>query len=187
MVVTMKIDPFTARLKDGREVWIREATVQDASELMQCIKSYIADGEYQVMEPEEFDHYVHKGREWVNAFIEEERSVLLVAEYNTRIIGNLDITGASRKRLSHNGLVGMGMLNQFRQLGLGSILLQAGIDWAKKHTHLERLWLQIIEGNAPAIKLYQKFGFTEEGRQKHFIKTSNGYADNIIMALMLTE
>jgi RimJ/RimL family protein N-acetyltransferase len=185
MIGTMKIEPFTAELKDGREVEIREARIQDASELMQCIKAYMADGNFQVMEQDEFDHYMYKAREWVNAFIEEEHSILLVAEHNGQIIGNIDITGASRKRLKHNGLIGMGMLQQFRQQGLGSILLETAISWAKDHTQLERLWLQIIDGNNPAIQLYHKFGFVEEGRQKHFIKTASGYADNLIMALML--
>lgn len=187
MIGTMKIEPFTAELTDGRKIKIREAHIQDASELMQCIKTYMGDSSYQVMEQDEFDHLMYKAREWVNAFIEEEHSLLLVAEHNGHIVGNLDITGASRRRLRHNGLVGLGMLKQFREHGLGSILLETGINWARNHSQLERLWLQIIDGNNPALQLYRKFGFVEEGRQKNFIKTATGYSDNIIMALMLHE
>jgi ribosomal protein S18 acetylase RimI-like enzyme len=112
--------------------------------------------------------------------------MLLVAEVGGRIVGNLDITGGSRNRLRHNGLIGIGVLKQYQSLGLGSILLQAGIRWAKENPYLERLWMQIVDGNKDAISLYKKHGFIEEGRQKNFIKTGDGaYADNIIMALAL--
>lgn len=186
MLATMKIEPFAARLKDGREIIIREANLQDASDLMKSIRKYIGESEHQVMEYDEFSHLMSKSREWVHAFIEEDNSLLLVAEHEGSIVGNLDITGASRNRLRHNGLVGIGMQKQYRGQGLGSILLQAGIDWAKANPYLERLWMQIVDGNTSAISLYKKSGFIEEGRQKKFIKTSDGnYADNIIMALML--
>lgn len=185
-LATLKTDPFTATLKNGKEVTIREATLQDASELMQSIRKYIGEGEHQVMEQDEFSHLMPKGREWINAFIEEDNSLLLVAEHNGRIIGNMDITGGSRNKLRHNGLIGIGMLKEYRSQGLGSILLNAGITWAKENPYLERLWMQLIDGNKEAIGLYTKMGFVEEGRQKNFIKTAAGsYADNIIMALML--
>jgi RimJ/RimL family protein N-acetyltransferase len=184
MLATLKIEPFTAKLKDGTEVTIREATLQDASELMQSIRKYIGESEYQVMEQDEFGHLMSKGREWINAFIEEDNSLLLVAEIKGRIVGNVDITGGSRNRLRHNGLIGIGLLKQYQSQGLGSILLQAGIDWAKENPYLERLWMQIVDGNKEAIGLYKKLGFVEEGRQKNFIKTGEGiYADNILMAL----
>ncbi|WP_276134349.1 GNAT family N-acetyltransferase [Polluticoccus soli] len=186
MLATLKIEPFTARLKDGTEVTIREATLQDASELMQSIRKYLSESEYQVMEQDEFSHLMSKGREWINAFIEEDNSLLLIAEVDGKIVGNLDITGGSRKRLRHNGLIGIGVLKQCHSQGLGSMLLQAGIDWAKDNPYLERLWMQIVDGNKEAIGLYKKLGFVEEGRQKNFIKTGEGtYADNIIMALVL--
>lgn len=181
-VQDIKLTPFTARLKDGKEVLIREATIQDAPEIIYCVKTYISDSGYQVLEPEEFAPSIAQGREWIQSFIEEDNSIFIIAEYKEKIIGNMDITGATRRRIRHNGLVGMGMLNDYRRQGLGSILLQAGIDWAKENPILERLWLQILDKNESAVALYQKLGFQEEGRQKNFIKIDkDNYADNILM------
>jgi ribosomal protein S18 acetylase RimI-like enzyme len=182
----MKLQSFTSKLKDGTQVVIREATIHDAAEMIQCIKTYISESPYMVMLPEEFSLTLHQGREWIHAFIEADNSLLIVAEKNGTILGNLDITGAKRNRILHNGLVGMGMLPECRQNGLGSILLQAGIDWAKRNPYLERLWLQVIADNEPAIKLYKKHGFIQEGLQKNFIRTGeNSYADNMIMGMTL--
>ena len=181
-----KILPFTATLKDGREVTIREAVIQDAADFILCVKSYITNSDFQVMEPDEFAPDLQQGREFIKNLLESENSLLLVALEDEKIIGNIDITGGKRKRLRHTGLIGMGMLKDYRSKGLGTLLLQTAVKWSRKNPIVEKLWLQIIADNAPAIELYKKMGFVEEGRQKNFIKVSNEkYSDNIVMALSL--
>jgi RimJ/RimL family protein N-acetyltransferase len=182
----IKIEPFTVNLKDGTEVLIREGHLQDAADLIRCIRTYVADSEFQVMEPDEFAPDLSQGREFIQSFTESENSILLVAIHNEKVVGNLDITGGKRRRLRHTGLVGMGMLRAYRSKGLGKAILEAGIKWAKEQKQLDRLWLQILAGNEPAIKLYEQAGFIEEGRQKDFIKIGKGqYQDNVIMYLNL--
>jgi RimJ/RimL family protein N-acetyltransferase len=44
---------------------------------------------------------------------------------------------------------------------------------------------QVFEDNIPAISLYRKFGFIEEGRKRKAIKTNNGYKDIILMGKFL--
>jgi RimJ/RimL family protein N-acetyltransferase len=182
----IKIEPFTVNLKDGTEVVVREAHLQDAADLIRCIRTYVADSEFQVMEPDEFAPDLGQGREFIQSFTDSENSILLVATHNDKVVGNLDITGGKRRRLRHTGLVGMGMLRAFRAKGLGKAMLTAGVKWAKEQHQLDRLWLQILAGNEPAIKLYEKLGFVEEGRQKDFIKVDKDhYQDNVIMYLDL--
>lgn len=182
----MKIRPITLTLKDNTEVTIRTANVNDAPGLLKCIRTYIADNPYMAIEPDEFMLSLHQGREWIQDFSEAENSLLLVAEHDETIVGNLDITGAKRIRLRHNGLIGMGMTADYRSKGLGAALIQAGIDWARTTNILERLWLQVLADNTPAIALYRKMGFEQEGLQKNFIQKSPGvYTDNLIMGMAL--
>lgn len=184
----MKLQSFITQLKDETAVQIREATIHDAAGIIQCVKTYISASHYMAIKPEEFALTLHQGREWIQAFIEADNSLLIVAEKGDTIIGNLDVTGAKRQRLQHNGLIGMGMLPEYQHKGLGAVLLQAGIDWANRNPYLKRLWLQVIAGNEPAIKLYEKMGFVQEGLQKNFIKTGEDtYADNLIMGMPLTK
>jgi len=181
-----KFRPFSANLKDDTPVYIREAVIQDAPDLIRCVKNYIADSEYMVMEAEEFAPDIAQGREFIYNFTDSDNSILLVATYNDQIIGNLDITGGRRNRLRHTGLVGMGMLRQYREKGLGLLLLQTGMKWAKSNPLLEKLWLQILADNTPAINLYKKLGFVEEGRQEKFVKLdAHTYYDNILMGFQL--
>jgi RimJ/RimL family protein N-acetyltransferase len=183
-----KIAAFTTTLKDGTEIVIREATIQDAADFIRCVKSYISDNEYQVMEADEFAPDLGQGREFIQSFIESENSILLVALHNEKIVGNIDITGGRRKRLRHTGLIGMGMLREYRSKGMGTTLLETAITWAKKNAGLEKIWLQIVAENTPAVQLYKKMGFTEEGRQKQFIRIGKDkYSDNLIMALNVRD
>lgn len=184
--IDKKFPSFSATLKNEQQVFVREATIQDAADFIRCVKRYIEESEFMVMEADEFAPDIRQGREFIQSFTENDNSLLIVAVHNDTIIGNLDITGGRRIRLRHTGLVGLGMLPEYQKLGLGTILLKGGIDWARKNPVLEKLWLQIVAANEGAVTFYEKMGFVEEGRQKGFIKSgTNTYYDNLLMAMSI--
>lgn len=50
-----------------------------------------------------------------------------------------------------------------------------------------RIWLLVDEENSPAINLYKKFGFKEEGRQRDALNRQSGFRDYIMMSLLEVE
>ena len=66
-----------------------------------------------------------------------------------------------------------------RQLGIGSKLMQALIDEAKKQ-NLTSITLEVNDKNFQAIKLYEKFGFKRIGLRKKYYNNTD---DAIIMSL----
>ena len=66
-----------------------------------------------------------------------------------------------------------------RQLGIGSKLMQALIDEAKKQNSTS-ITLEVNDKNVPAIKLYEKFGFKRIGLRKKYYNNTD---DAIIMSL----
>ena len=66
-----------------------------------------------------------------------------------------------------------------RHLGIGSKLMQALIDEAKKQ-NLTSITLEVNDKNFQAIKLYEKFGFKRIGLRKKYY---NNTVDAIIMSL----
>jgi RimJ/RimL family protein N-acetyltransferase len=175
-------------LKNKETVSIELCSVDDAEELIKTVKKYLADSEYLLTSPNEFDPSPEQERSWIRSFMENENSLLLIAKKGNKIIGNIDITGGKREMTKHTAIIGMGILKEWRNTGLGTALLNKGIEWAKQNPQLEILWLQVFAQNTPAITLYKKAGFEVSGIQKRFFKSKdNIYFDNVIMSLNVSN
>lgn len=180
---TMKFKPKQIILKNGKDVLIRQAELSDAKNLLNCIKTYIPTSNYIPKLESEFKLTVEQEKEWINSFLINDNSLLLVAEYEGEIIGNIDLTGNRRKIMEHTAVIGMGMLQEWQNIGLGTALLSAIIEWAKNNPILELIWLQVYTENESGLNLYRKMGFVENGIIKNFFKKDNKYFHNLTMTL----
>ena len=175
--------PINVTLKNGHTVTVRSATVADAAQLLQTVKEYVKDSTYIPKIADEIKITIQQEEDWLESFILKENSILIVATFNDNIIGNLDITGNSRIIMQHTAVIGMGMLSEWRNSGLGTALLQYSIHWAKANPLLELLWLQVYTENKLALNLYRKMGFVENGIIKDYFKQDGRYYDNLTMSL----
>jgi ribosomal protein S18 acetylase RimI-like enzyme len=83
------------------------------------------------------------------------------------------------------GEIGMLVARDWRGRGVGSALLAAAIEFARKRG-MHKLSLSVFAHNTAAIALYVKFGFVEEGRRvKQFRRASGELWDAIDMGLLL--
>jgi ribosomal-protein-alanine N-acetyltransferase len=71
-----------------------------------------------------------------------------------------------------------------RRCGLGTTLLDAACDAARKHGAAE-LFLEVGEDNAAARSLYQKNGFGVVGRRAAYYRHGPEAADAIVMRRLL--
>lgn len=171
------------KLKNQKTVTIRQANSDDAEKLLNCIKTYVPQSDYIPKLEQEIKLTIEQANEWINSFLTNENSVLLIAEYENEIIGNIDLTGSRRKIMEHTAVIGMGMLKEWRNSGLGTALLKLAIEWAKENPILELLWLQVYTDNKLGLGLYRKMGFEENGIMKNFFKQDEKYFDNLTMTM----
>jgi len=106
---------------------------------------------------------------------------LFVAEGDGKIVGWCDIAGMTRPGTTHCGVLGMGLLPDWRGQGLGRRLAQAALTKAAA-IGLERVQLEVYADNAPAIALYEKLGFVVEGKRRRARKLDGVYTDIVMMA-----
>ncbi len=105
----------------------------------------------------------------------------LVAVADGAIVGSLHIDSTRHGF----GELGMVVARKWRGRGVGSGLLEAGIEWARAEG-LHKLSLAVFPHNSTAIALYVKFGFVEEGRRlKQYRRASGELWDAIDMGLLL--
>ena len=123
-----KFKPRLIELKNNKKVTIRQAQIDDAEKLLNCVKTYIPQSDYIPKLGEEIRLTVEQEKAWIQSFMDQENSLLLVAEHEGEIIGNIDLSGNQRIIMQHTAVIGMGMLKEWRNSGLGTALLAAVID-----------------------------------------------------------
>ena len=107
----------------------------------------------------------------------------LVACAGAEVIGQLGLhTAPLRPRRRHAGQLGMAVRDDWQGKGAGTALLQAAIEMSDNWLNLTRLELEVFTDNAPAIRLYRKFGFEIEGTLREFGFRDGVYADAYTMA-----
>ena len=66
------------------------------------------------------------------------------------------------------------------------MLLSEAVEWARTHG-VRKLELHVFPWNAPALRLYESFGFEREGYRKRQYERDGEDVDAILMALVVDE
>jgi ribosomal protein S18 acetylase RimI-like enzyme len=106
-----------------------------------------------------------------------------VAMAEDEVAGWCDVVPNSRPVKVHCGVLGMGLLPEFRGQGIGKRLILRTLDAARAFG-LTRVELSVREDNANAIALYRKIGFVEEGLQRNAVWLDGTYENVVGMALL---
>jgi RimJ/RimL family protein N-acetyltransferase len=99
------------------------------------------------------------------------------------VVGWCDVLPLDRPILAHRGVLGMGLLPQFRGQGIGTKLIRSALAAARAFG-LHRVELTVREPNSGAIELYRKEGFEIEGVQRDAVMVDGVYEDVVCMAVV---
>ena len=181
------MNKFTSQkiiLKNEGSCIVREAEERDAEKLLSFLKQIMRDDSFFILTPDDINQQnltVEKEKEWVKKH-QNDGCIAIIAEINGNIAGLIHIANIPQKRLRHVGVLAISILESYRNIGLGSVLMKLALEWAKKNAMIEKVALAVFDTNIGAMKLYRKFGFIEEGRKVKEIKFStDNYADSILM------
>lgn len=176
------IDPKYYKLKSGKEIKIRSADKNDAASIIKINISVLSEMLYMMREPEEATYTVENTSRDIENHLNNHGSMYAVAEAEGNVIGYIEFQNGGLKRTAHAGIFSMFILKEYRQLGIGKLLLGTLINWAEQNPLIEKLTLAVFSTNKRAISLYKKCGFIEEGRCPKDMKLKDGtYIDSVLM------
>lgn len=107
---------------------------------------------------------------------------MLVGCVGTELVGCAAIVTPAAVRRRHVGDLGLCVHDAWHRRGIGAALLGAVINLADRWLNVTRIELTVYTDNAPAIALYEKFGFVHEGRFVRWAFRDGEYADVFAMA-----
>jgi RimJ/RimL family protein N-acetyltransferase len=113
--------------------------------------------------------------------VDADDACMFVALAGDEVIGSAGVFGTGVVDL------GINVAREWRGRGIGSALLEACIEWARR-AGAHKMTLQVWPHNVAALTLYRKFGFVQEGYLRRHWRRRNGELwDAIVMGLLLEE
>lgn len=168
------------------EIVIREAQPTDAENLIAYVHRISSEPDIHLeLSPGDFTLSVEQEQEFLRHCSDSDNSVFFIAEVGDEIIGALNCSGSHRRKIRHVTSLGISLAKEYRNQGIGHLLMKHAIEWAKTTGVVTRIQLSVFERNQPAIHLYKKFGFVIEGQRINSIYRDEEYQDTFIMALLL--
>jgi RimJ/RimL family protein N-acetyltransferase len=161
---------------------IRAARPEDASVLVEAEREAAAEPGLLTARPHEL-RVEHLERRIVE-LVEHPRGRYIVATHDTDIVGHAFLDPRRLQATGHVVTLSVVVHTKWRGRGVGTRMMEDLTAWARRTHGIDKIELRVRAGNEPAIDLYQRFGFVEEGRLKGRIKISSGrYLDDVAMAL----
>lgn len=168
-----------APIPDGVE--IRPARPSDARAALALMGEVAAEGRF--IRTEEVRWSVREMRKrYRRSWTIGEATIVAVAD--GRLIGSLALWREPNPVTRHIASLGMLVAEDWRGRGVGSALLAEAFRWAR-WAGVEKVGLTVYPHNERARRLYDKFGFMEEGILVGHSKKRYGYEDEIVMGRWL--
>lgn len=162
-----------------QEVIIEEAQPSDAKALLDLLNQVSKETDFIVFEQ-------NLSLADLELFLRTRLQVLteicLLVRVGADLAGVLTIMSRSLQPMSFVGDVFIALQEKYWGYGLGSLLMEVALDWAKQTPVIDCLELTVQARNSRAIKLYKKFGFIIDATRKGSVQTKDGeYLDVHLM------
>ena len=172
-------------MSTGRNaVRIRTARPYDAAALLDLKHQLDEETAFMMYEPGERDSSVRDLARELAAIARSPNSVVLLAELGDQPAGDLELAGGSFRRSRATAYLVIGVRADAAGLGIGTGLLRHAMDWAAAHG-LHRLELTVMAHNTRAVRLYERMGFSVEGRRSECLLVDGQFIDELTMAVIL--
>jgi RimJ/RimL family protein N-acetyltransferase len=175
----------TICLKNGKEVIIREALQKDAQPMIDFYNIVGGETDFLSFGKNEFSMSLNDYENFIESTGADNSSIILLATMDDEIISIASITSSPKARTKHVGTLGIVIAEEHCGFGLGRILMEELIEWAKLNGTTKRIHLVTREDNAKAIELYKKVGFKEEGLLQQDTYINGVYYNTLIMGLLV--
>jgi len=160
---------------------IRQAREEDLTGLVGAMRQAIGDGEY-VRAETVADVVDNEGV--LLRHNELESRVFFVATVREEVVGWVHLRHLDLEKLRHTAQLTVGVLEEYRGHGIGSHLLERGLEWATQQG-FEKIENALPASNDRAIAFLESRGFEVDAIREDHYKLNGGYVDEVMMVKRL--
>ena len=159
---------------------VRPATPADADAIVSLGRAVASEEELWLT----YDRSRSDERRNLRGIRRDPNVAIFVAETPAGVAGRLSIARDRHPYSPHVAEVGLMVAADQRRRGIGSALMDEALKWARS-AGITKVELEVFPHNAPAISLYRKLGFEEEGRRRNRYLIGGHHVDTILMSIQL--
>lgn len=153
----------TKTIRNGKTILLRKAIPEDAEMIVDYLKKVCVETDNLSFGLQDMPITLESEIEYLTKIQTSTTSVHFVVLCDDEVIATANISRKSRPRMAHVASLGISVLRDYWHLGIGSLLMEAMIDWAKAGGVIKKINLSVRSDNPVAIALYRKFGFRYVG------------------------
>ena len=172
-------------LTERPQVKVRRARAGDLEQYAENVQSVADEGRYIFTE-----RVTEERKRSMGKLLKDKGCLVLVAEVGEggkgKLVGNLTMTRyGDVKKSEHVRVLGMLVVDGYREMGVGTKLMEHALRWAEAKKGVEKVSLGVFSENKRALRLYEKFGFKVEGVRKRHYYIAGKPEDEIDLALFV--
>ena len=159
---------------------VRRAEAVDAAALVALARAVGAEDGAWLLSSDVW-RSVGDERRYLRSVRRHPDAAVFVAEDDGTLAGRLSVARDPHPASRHVADLGLMVAAAHRRRGVGRALLEQAVAWARE-AGVRKLELHVFPWNAPALALYEAFGFRREGlRRGHYLR-EGVYVDAVLMA-----
>ena len=162
---------------------IRRAEPGDAAALVRLAEAVGREQERWILASEGW-RSIGDERRYLKTVLRHPDAAVFVAEDDGVVVGRLSLSRDPNPASRHVADLGLMVAASHRGKGIGTMLLEEAVNWSRR-SEIRKLELHVFPWNAPALRLYESFGFEREGYRKGHYARDGELVDAILMAYLI--
>ena len=147
-------------IKNDQILLVKEAQENEAGDLIRYVYKIRQDSSFLSFDEGIDNISVDNEKKHIRKYRNSEHHALLIGWLQDEVVGYLAFRSTIWQRLRNAGEFAFSVSKKNWGLGIGSHIMGALLDWARKSKVIKTIELRVSSDNKRAIAVYRKLGFT---------------------------
>jgi len=179
------MEQIERNIPNGDLLLIREAGIEDAAHLLDFAETVSNESDFLTFGAGELDFSKEQEEAFIKMSAQAANHLLILGLIDRNIVAMLSFAGGHRPRTRHSGAFSMSVRKSHWGLGIGGLMVDTLIKWARETGIIKKINLCVRTDNHRAILLYDRKNFIIEGNIKKELYINGKYFDLYHMGLVL--